>query len=219
MHVVESNAAKVGERQVVDIGDHVRIPLDHDRVNILLSPHLLLLQRYANYVLEDVAHCAHRLHTPPVIPAPNKVGNRKVLHILSASILKSMSHFPCPRNWVMHPRTLEINWQFLEHIRWHKKILVFDVNESFIHPHKVVRLEDIVWKGLGHEEQFREEDRVVEFELVLDVLIVELVFRNGQMIVDNLFHFCSVPLLLKPIYFFINKQSVGPVAVFVNKDL
>jgi len=43
MHVVESNAAEVGEHEVVDVGDHVRIPLDHDRIDVLLSPHLLLL--------------------------------------------------------------------------------------------------------------------------------------------------------------------------------
>jgi len=98
MHVVEGNAAEVGEHEIVDVRDHIRIPLDHDRVNILLSPHLLLLQRYANYVLKDVSHCAHRLHTPPVISAPNKVSNCKVLHILSACILKSMPHFSVSRN-------------------------------------------------------------------------------------------------------------------------
>jgi len=56
---------------------------------------------------------------------------------------------------------LEINRQFLEYISRHKKTLVFDVDESCIHPHKVVGFEDVVGKSFSHEKQLGEEDRVV----------------------------------------------------------
>lgn len=73
-------------------------------------------------------------------------------------------------------------------------------------------------ESLCHEKQFREEDGVVHFQFILDVSFVELMLRNGQMVVDDLFHFGCVPLRLEPAHLFFDEDGVGSVAVLVHED-
>jgi hypothetical protein len=119
----------------------------------------------------------------------------------------------------MHPRSLEINWEFLEDVCRDKETLVFDMDKSSVHPHKIVRLKSVMLESLCHEEEFGEEDGVIHLESILNIILVELFFGEGQMMVDDFFHFGGVPLRLEPAYFLIDEDGVGPVTVLVHEDI
>lgn len=120
---------------------------------------------------------------------------------------------------VVYPGSLKVDGKLFEDVVGYEEGFVFDVGESCVHPDEVVGVVGIVGEGFCHEEEFREENGVVHFDLILYVFLIEEMFGNGEVVIDDVFHFGSVPLLLKPTEVFIDEDGVGVVAMLLHEEL